>query len=157
MTLFQVLIKLEKFRIAFIVSRVMYLQHCQSNEQKSRTLDKSGHVVWPNQLYPRSRCNNTLQFPIHAVNAILANAHIYTWVQTHRTSICCTIAFYDAVRYSKMPPSFHLAHLDGLALQLHFMEPERCILWPEGKSAGGDTAVVFGGSLDLLAHSCDTH
>jgi len=30
MMLFQVLIKLEKFRIAFIVSRVVYLQHCQS-------------------------------------------------------------------------------------------------------------------------------
>ena len=81
----------------------------------------------------------------------------YAWVQAHRTSICCTITFYDAVRYSKMPPSFHLARLDGLALQLHLMEPERCISWPEGKSAGGDTAVVFGGSLNLLTHSCDTH
>jgi len=68
-------------------------------------------------------------------------------VQAHRTSICCTIAFYDAVRYSKMPPSFHLARLDGLALQLHLMELKRCISWPEGKSAGDDTAVVFGGSL----------
>jgi hypothetical protein len=45
------------------------------------------------------------------------DAHIYTWVQVHRTSICCTIAFYDAVRYSKMPTSFRLARLDGLALQ----------------------------------------
>jgi len=50
-------------------------------------------------------------------SAILADAHIYTWVQAYRTSIRCTIAFYDTVRYSKMPPSFRLARLDGLALQ----------------------------------------
>jgi hypothetical protein len=41
------------------------------------------------------------------------------------------------VGLGSLPPSFHLARLDGLALQLHLMEPERCILSRE-------SATIFG-------------
>lgn len=48
MILFQVLIRLEKFRIAFIVSRVVYLQLANPRSLKSKNEGhaRSGHVIW---------------------------------------------------------------------------------------------------------------
>jgi len=122
MMLFQVLIKLEKLRncvhcIKGYVCPALPMHFLATS--KNGGYARSGHVVcWsgrPKSTFcPRTRCTNPCNFQF-TESAILAGAHIYTWVQAYRTSIRCTIAFYDAVRYSKMPPVS--VSRTGLALQ----------------------------------------